>query len=92
MRLAAIPQMKIFENRTVAGRQARQGRHLPGVKVTPEIAAIRGIPTGEEYGIVSIGIRKSAIMTKILDFMARVKEITGEARGHKSSMVVGLTR
>ena len=47
-RLAAIPQVKMFEIKLSQGAKPGKGGILPGVKVTPEIAAIRGIPTGED--------------------------------------------
>src|SRR5690606_5360867 len=39
---AALPQVKAFELKMAQGAKIRGG-HLPGAKVTPEIAAIRGL-------------------------------------------------
>ena len=52
----------MFEIKLSQGAKPGKGGILPGVKVTPEIAAIRGIPPGRST-TVPIGIRKSAIMT-----------------------------
>ena len=47
--LAALPQVKMFEIKLSQGAKPGKGGILPGVKVTPEIAAIRGIPAGEDF-------------------------------------------
>ena len=44
--LAAIPQIKMFEIKLSQGAKPGKGGILPGIKVTPEIAEIRGIPAG----------------------------------------------
>ncbi len=44
---AAAPQVKMIELKLSQGAKPGHGGILPGVKVTPEIAAIRGVPVGE---------------------------------------------
>ena len=44
--IAAHPQVRMFEVKLAQGAKPGKGGILPGVKVTPEIAAIRGIPAG----------------------------------------------
>jgi glutamate synthase domain-containing protein 2 len=46
-RIAALPQVKMLELKLSQGAKPGKGGILPGVKVTPEIALIRGIPAGE---------------------------------------------
>ena len=47
-RLAALPQIKMLQIKLSQGAKPGKGGILPGIKVTPEIAAIRGIPVGED--------------------------------------------
>ncbi len=44
---AAHPQVKMIELKLSQGAKPGHGGVLPGVKVTPEIAEIRGVPVGE---------------------------------------------
>ncbi len=44
---AALPQVKMIELKLSQGAKPGHGGILPGIKVTPEIAAIRGVPVGE---------------------------------------------
>ena len=84
--LAAIPQVKMFEIKLSQGAKPGKGGILPGVKVTPEIAAIRGIPVGED----SISPNRHPEINnneQLLDFIERVKAITGKPVGVKA--VVG---
>src|SRR5271166_943428 len=84
--LAAIPQIKMFEIKLSQGAKPGKGGILPGVKVTQEIAAIRGIPVGED----SISPNRHPEINnneQLLDFIERVKAITGKPVGVKA--VVG---
>lgn len=87
-RLAAIPQVRMFEIKLSQGAKPGKGGILPGEKVTPEIAEIRGIPVGEASispnrhpEIGSIG--------ELLDFIAHVRTLTGKPVGCK--LVLGTT-
>ena len=46
--IAAHDQVKMFELKLSQGAKPGKGGILPGKKVTPEIAAIRGIPVGQD--------------------------------------------
>jgi glutamate synthase domain-containing protein 2 len=84
--LASIPQVKMFEIKLSQGAKPGKGGILPGVKVTSEIAAIRGIPVGED----SISPNRHPEINnneQLLDFIERVKAITGKPVGVKA--VVG---
>ena len=84
--VAAIPQVKMFEIKLSQGAKPGKGGILPGVKVTQEIAAIRGIPVGED----SISPNRHPEINnneQLLDFIERVKAITGKPVGVKA--VVG---
>jgi glutamate synthase domain-containing protein 2 len=47
-RSGAHPQVKLFEIKLSQGAKPGKGGILPAAKVTPEIAAIRGIPVGQD--------------------------------------------
>ena len=46
--MAATPSIRAIEIKLSQGAKPGLGGMLPGAKVTPEIAAIRGIPVGED--------------------------------------------
>ena len=76
-------QIKMFEIKLSQGAKPGKGGILPGIKVTPEIAAIRGIPAGENSNSPN---RHPEIGNNddLLDFIARVKAITGKPVGIKA--------
>ena len=81
--LAAIPQVKMFEIKLSQGAKPGKGGILPAVKVTEEIAAIRGIPAGED----SISPNRHPEIDnndQLLDFIAGVKAISGKPVGIKA--------
>jgi len=45
---ARLPQVKLIEVKLSQGAKPGHGGILPAAKVTPEIAAIRGVPTGQD--------------------------------------------
>ena len=47
-KVAATPQVRAIELKLSQGAKPGMGGMLPGAKVTPEIAEIRGIPVGED--------------------------------------------
>ena len=81
--LAALPQVKMFEIKLSQGAKPGKGGILPGVKVTPEIAAIRGIPAGEDSNSPN---RHPEVNSndELLAFIARVKRVTGKPVGIKA--------
>lgn len=85
-KLAALPQVRMFELKMSQGAKPGKGGILPAVKVTEEIAAIRGIPVGQ--AAISPN-RHPEIDSEfdLLDFINRLQAITGKPVGFKA--VVG---
>lgn len=80
--VAAHPQVRMFEIKLSQGAKPGKGGILPAAKVTPEIAAIRGIPAGRD----SISPNRHpdvASSADLLDLIARVREATGKPVGFK---------
>ena len=73
---ARDPQVKMIELKLSQGAKPGKGGLLPGAKVTPEIAAARGIPVGLDCISPS---RHSAFSTpvELLQFLARMRELSG---------------
>ncbi|WP_222428307.1 FMN-binding glutamate synthase family protein [Sphingomonas suaedae] len=84
--LAAMPQVRMFEVKLSQGAKPGKGGILPAIKVTPEIAEIRGIPAGEDSNSPN---RHPEINSnaELLDFVARIKALSGKPVGIKA--VVG---
>lgn len=84
--IAAHPQVRMFEVKLAQGAKPGKGGILPGVKVTAEIAAIRGIRVGQD----SISPNRHldiADVRGLCAFVDRVRTITGKPVGVK--FVVG---
>jgi len=77
--------VKAFEIKLSQGAKPGKGGVLPGGKVTPEIAAIRGIPEGED-SISPNRHRDAGNIVELLDFVARVRSITGRPVGIKTAI------
>ena len=73
---ATHPQVKLIEIKLSQGAKPGHGGVLPGPKVTPEIAAARGVPVGVDC--VSPAAH-SAFGTplELLAFIARLRELSG---------------
>lgn len=73
---AADPQVKMVEIKLSQGAKPGHGGVLPAAKVTPEIAATRGIAMGEDC--ISPA-RHSAFSTPagLMEFVARLRELSG---------------
>ncbi len=81
--IAAHPQLRMFEIKLAQGAKPGKGGILPGGKVTPEIAAIRGIPEGRD----SISPNRHPEIgddTQLLDMIAHVRKVTGKPVGFKT--------
>ena len=81
--IAAHPQVKMFEIKLSQGAKPGKGGILPGGKVTPEIASIRGIPIGQD----SISPNRHPEVDtpdELLDLIARVRSVTGKPTGFKA--------
>lgn len=76
----------MFEIKLSQGAKPGKGGILPGAKVTEEIARIRGIPAGED-SISPNRHREIDNVDELLDFIDRVRDVTGKPVGFKT--VVG---
>lgn len=84
--LGSFPFIKMFEIKLSQGAKPGKGGILPGEKVTPEIAKIRGIAVGE----ASISFNRHPeinSITDLMDFIQQIRELTQKPVGVK--MVVG---
>jgi len=81
-----IPQVKMLELKMSQGAKPGKGGILPGVKVTPEIAKIRGIP---EYQDSISPNRHPEIdnVQQMLDVIGHMRDVSGKPVGFKT--VVG---
>ncbi|QUM75364.1 FMN-binding glutamate synthase family protein [Moritella sp. 24] len=87
--IAEIEQVKMFEIKLSQGAKPGKGGILPGKKVTPEIAEIRGIPVGED-SISPNAHPEIKSIDDILNMVARIREVTGKPVGFK--FVLGHTQ
>ena len=73
---ATDPQVKMIEIKLSQGAKPGHGGMLPGAKVTPEIAAARGIPIGVDCISPS---SHSAFSTpvELMQFIARLRRLSG---------------
>ena len=83
--LAAYPAVKAFEIKLSQGAKPGKGGVLPASKVTPEIAAIRGIPAGVD-SISPNRHRDIANVNELLDMIVRVRSVTGKPVGIKTAI------
>ena len=81
--IAAHPEVKMFEIKMSQGAKPGKGGILPGVKVTEEIAKIRGIAQGHD-SISPNGHIEFKNVGDILDMIARVRDVTGKPTGIKA--------
>lgn len=84
--IAKHEQVRMFEIKMSQGAKPGKGGILPGIKVTEEISAIRGIPVGKD-SISPNGHEDIKSVSDLLDMIHRVREVTGKPVGFK--MVVG---
>jgi len=80
--LAEIEQVRMFELKLSQGAKPGKGGILPGIKVTSEIAAIRGIPAGQD----SISPNRHVEIDspgELLDMVAHIRQVTGKPVGFK---------
>ena len=73
---ATDPQVKMIEIKLSQGAKPGHGGVLPGAKVTPEIAAARGVPQGVDCISPS---SHSAFSTpvELMEFIARLRRLSG---------------
>lgn len=80
--LGAIPTVRMFEVKLSQGAKPGKGGILPAAKVTPEVAAIRGISPGQDSVSPNRHIEVNDVPS-LLDFIAHVREVTGKPTGIK---------
>jgi glutamate synthase domain-containing protein 2 len=83
--VAAYPQVKMFEIKLSQGAKPGKGGILPGIKVTEEIAMIRGIEIGKD----AISPNRHPELNNIddlLDMIHYVRETTGKPVGFKTAV------
>jgi glutamate synthase domain-containing protein 2 len=85
-RILALPQVKLVEIKLSQGAKPGKGGVLPKEKITEEIAAIRGIPLGQDCHSPN-RFEEFDDAGSLLDFVERVRRLTGKPIGLK--MVVG---
>jgi len=73
---AIAPQVKMIEIKLSQGAKPGHGGILPGAKVTPEIAAVSGVPPGQDCVSPS---SHSAFTTplEMMHFIARLRDLSG---------------
>jgi glutamate synthase domain-containing protein 2 len=81
--VASHEQVKMFEIKLSQGAKPGKGGILPGVKVTEEIAAIRGIPVGE-HSLSPNRHPEIDSAADLLDLIERVRRVTGKPTGFKT--------
>ncbi|MEL6452985.1 MAG: FMN-binding glutamate synthase family protein [Pseudomonadota bacterium] len=84
--VAGHETVRMFEIKLAQGAKPGKGGILPGEKVTEEIAKIRGLKKGQD-GISPNRHAEVDDWNDLLDFIARVREVTGKPVGIKT--VVG---
>jgi len=85
-KVAKHQQVKMFEIKISQGAKPGKGGILPGAKVSPVIADIRGIPVGED-SISPNGHPEIRNVDGLLDMISHVRQVTGKPCGFKT--VVG---
>ena len=83
--VAAHETVRMFEIKLAQGAKPGKGGILPGAKVTPEIAQIRGLEVGQD-GISPNRHREVDDWDSLLDMIHRIREVTGKPVGIKTVM------
>ncbi|RMF08411.1 MAG: FMN-binding glutamate synthase family protein [Alphaproteobacteria bacterium] len=81
--LAAMDQVRMFEVKLSQGAKPGKGGILPGVKVTPEIAEIRGIEPGKDSVSPNRHVEVDSV-DDLLDLINRIRDVTGKPVGFKA--------
>lgn len=84
--IAAHDQVRMFEIKLAQGAKPGKGGILPAAKITEQIAAIRGIPMGQD-SLSPNRHREIKSFSDLLDMVEHVREVTGKPVGVKT--VVG---
>ncbi|MDE8650625.1 FMN-binding glutamate synthase family protein [Novosphingobium album (ex Liu et al. 2023)] len=74
--LATMPQVRMIEIKLSQGAKPGHGGILPGAKVTPEIAAVRGVPVGQDC-VSPSGHSAFTTPIEMMQFIARLRDLSG---------------
>ena len=83
--MAAHESVRAFEIKLSQGAKPGKGGVLPGAKVTPIIAQVRGIPAGLD-SISPNRHRDIASVDQLLDKIAYIRDVTGKPVGIKTAI------
>ena len=83
--IAALPQVKAFEIKLSQGAKPGKGGVLPAMKVTEQIARIRGIPPNQD-SISPNRHRDIGSADQLLDKIALIRDLTGKPVGVKTAV------
>lgn len=73
---SSIESVKMIEIKISQGAKPGHGGMLPAVKLTPEIAAIRGVPMGKD--VISPAAHSAfSTPSELLQFIAQLRELSG---------------
>ena len=81
--ISAYPQVKMFEIKLSQGAKPGKGGLLLAEKVTPEVAAIRGIRVHEDIESPN-RFPEISNPSELLDFIEKVRTVTGKPTGFKT--------
>ena len=79
------PAIRAIEVKLSQGAKPGKGGILPGTKVTPEIAKIRGIPVGQDCYSPNYH-KEFSTVDGLIDFIERIAQATGLPVGIKSAV------
>ena len=83
--VAALENVRAFEIKLSQGAKPGKGGVLPASKITAEIAAIRGIPQGQD-SLSPNRHPETGNMEELLDMVVHVREVTGKPVGIKTAI------
>ena len=81
--VASHPTVRMIELKLSQGAKPGKGGILPAIKVTPEIAAVRGIPVGEASISPNRHVEIDSI-SELLDMIEHIRDVTGKPVGFKA--------
>lgn len=83
--ICAHPQVKMVSIKLGQGAKPGMGGLLPGAKVTPEIAAIRGIPVGEDSQSPNRHLDIGNVQ-ELMHAVRHIRDLAGKPAGFKAVM------
>ncbi len=81
--IAKLDNVKMFELKMAQGAKPGKGGMLPGIKVSKEIAKIRGLKPGQD-AISPNRHKEIGKPDELLDMLAQIRDITGKPVGMKT--------